>query len=241
MMQSQPDEHEIINVPTQFDPEVECKMHDLNACDLTVWVGETEVHLTSDIVLDADAPCKSNRKTPARHYFKWSDNEIDQLYREVQLKDYTIQEMAERHQRSNSAILFKLKEEKLIQWDCSLDHTNMRTVLRYYNEYLRNYQVIEEEDNGEEDNGEDEDVEDLEDEDYVPGDTSEEDEEDEEEKEDKEADDVYTSIHKDLIRVNKYTPDFFDKLAFAYLDIIYFTAVFASNAISYVYRTIYRC
>ena len=223
MMQSQTDEPEIINVPTQIEPPGECNMHDLNACDLTVWVGETDVYLTSDIVLEPVSPCRSNRKTPARHYFKWTDNEIDQLYREVQLNNYTIQEMAERHQRTNSSILFKLKEEKLIKWDCSLDNTNMRTVLRYYNEFLRNYQVIEDEDEDE-------------DEDYVPGDTSE-----EEEEEDEDENDVYTSIHKDLIRVNNYTPDIFDKLAFAYLDTIYIALLFASNAISYVYRTIYRC
>jgi hypothetical protein len=238
MMQSQTDHLEIINDTTQFnkvdplhvDAVIECKTYDLNTCDTTVWVGETGVHITSDVVTES----ATRRKTPARHYFKWTDNEIDQLYREVQLKNYTIQEMAVRHQRTNSSILFKLKEEKLIQWDCSLDNTNMRTVLRYYNEFLRNYQVIEEEDYYDDEEELEEDLE--EDEDYVPGDTSEEEEEEEEEK-----DDIYTSIHKDLLRVNKYKPDIFDKLAFAYLDIIYFTVLFTSNAISYVYRTIYRC
>jgi nitric oxide reductase activation protein len=258
MMQSQTDEPENINETTQtnqfepaVDPVVEYQMYDLNACDLTVWVGEDAVYLTSDVKEETTATphYAARRKTPARHRFKWTDNEIDQLYREVQLKNYTIQEISARHQRTNSAILFKLKEEKLIQWDCSLDNTNMRTVLQYYNEYLRNYQVIEEEDNGEEDEDEEEEDE----EDYVPADGSEEEEdEDEEEEEDEDEEEVYININRDfkeLINVTKYTPDTCDKLMVGFLTMhtIFCTVIFAiavlvtSDVLSYGICAISRC
>jgi hypothetical protein len=257
MMQSQTDEPEIIIDTTQtnqfepaVDPVVEYQMYDLNACDLSA----TTCHLPSEpavednITIWVDSTTGSthvvNRKTPARHRFKWTENEIDQLYREVQLNNYTIQEISARHQRTNSAILFKLKEEKLIQWDCSLDNTNMRTVLKYYNEYLRNYQVIEEEDNDEEY----EEEEDEDDEDYVPADGS----DDEEEEEDEEDEDLYTSINKDfkeLINVTKYTPDTCDKLMVGFLTLhtIFCTVFFAiaalvtSDAIVYGYCAISQC
>ena len=114
-----------------------------------------------------------------------------------------------------------------------------------YNEYLRNYPAIvegEEECDGEEVEGEDgEDGEDEDDEDYVPADGSEDEEEEEEEEEaEEEDDDIYSSIHKNLMQVNKYNPDILDKLTFAYLDTIYFTVLFVSNAISYVCRVLFK-
>lgn len=205
----------------QFEPVVEYKMYDLPVDDLTV-CDLTAVNLTSDIVAEPPvAPTNAvARKKPARHYFKWNYHEINQLHREVELNNYTIQEIATRHQRTNSSILFKLREEKIIQWDCSLDNTNMRTVLEYYNNYLRNYSVIEEE----------------EDEDYVPTDGS--DEEEEEEDED-ETEDPCT-FHIALLKYNRYKPDIFDKMLFAYLDTIYLTIQAASNVISSVYNAIFR-
>lgn len=236
-MQSQTDELDNFNSTAQinhFEPAVEYQSYDLPTCDLSA----TTCHLTAASQVETNladdtttaAPVVT-RKMPARHRFKWTDSEIDQLYREVQLKNYTIQDISAKHQRTNSAILFKLKEEKLIQWDCSLDNTNMRTVLQYYNEYLRGYQAIEEEEEDEEEED------DEDDEDYVPADSSEEDEDDD----DEEEEDIYRSIHKDLVRVNKYTPDILDKLTFAYLDAIYFTVLFASNAITYAYRFLFKC
>jgi len=98
------------------------------------------------------------------------------LHREAQIMDLTIQEIAKRHQSTNSSILFKLMEEKIIQWDGSLDNTSMRTVLQYYNNYLRHYHDIEDE--GEEEEDDEEDKEDEDDEDYVPSSDCEEEDDD---------------------------------------------------------------
>ena len=156
----------------QFDPEVEIRMYDLNASYPSV-LDITSVNLTSDMMAEQeDTPTHVvKRKNPERHYQKWSFHEINQLHREAQIMDLTIQEIAAILQRTNSAILFKLKEEKLIKWDCSLDNTNLRTVLEYYNNYLRKYHEIEDEEvgdyiplsNRDNDNGSNDD-----DEDYVP-------------------------------------------------------------------------
>jgi len=154
----------------QVIQEYDIQMYDLNA------MGITPDNLTSVFADEApDAPtCVANHKNPARHYFKWTYHEINQLHREAQIMDLTIQEIAKRHQRTNSSILFKLMEEKIIKWDGSLDNTNMRTVLQYYNNYLRHYHEIEDEgEEGEED-------EDEEDEDYVPSSNYEEEEDDDE-------------------------------------------------------------
>jgi hypothetical protein len=49
---------------------------------------------------------------------KWTINEILSLQREYELLEWTIQEIAEKHQRSETAILFKLESEGLINsWE----------------------------------------------------------------------------------------------------------------------------
>jgi hypothetical protein len=45
---------------------------------------------------------------------KWTINEILQLQREYELLEWTIQQIAEKHQRSVHAILFKLENERFI-------------------------------------------------------------------------------------------------------------------------------
>jgi TATA-binding protein-associated factor Taf7 len=45
---------------------------------------------------------------------KWTINEILQLQREYELLEWTIQQIAEKHQRSVDAILFKLEDERFI-------------------------------------------------------------------------------------------------------------------------------
>lgn len=162
------DDNQII----QFEPDPDIiQMHDLNA-SCTVALGITPDNLTS---VFAQEPAVK-RKNPARHYFKWTFHEINQLHREAQIMDLTIQEIATRHQRTNSSILFKLLEEKLIMWNSALDNTSMRAVLEYYNNYLRHYHEIEDE--NEEDDEEEEDEDEDEEEDYVPSTDYEDDEED---------------------------------------------------------------
>ena len=52
---------------------------------------------------------------PRRHNFKWSVNEINSLHREYELLKLDPQEIADKHNRSVLAILFKLKEENIIE------------------------------------------------------------------------------------------------------------------------------
>ncbi len=56
--------------------------------------------------------------TPERHYNRWTINEILSLQREYELLEWTIQEIAVKHQRSVRAILCKLEAEGFIgSWD----------------------------------------------------------------------------------------------------------------------------
>jgi hypothetical protein len=50
---------------------------------------------------------------------KWSINELLQLEREYDLLKLTIQEIAEKHQRTPTAIIYKLNEEGLANLELS--------------------------------------------------------------------------------------------------------------------------
>lgn len=50
-----------------------------------------------------------------RNHFKWSINEILRLQREYELLEYDVFEIADLHQRSVSAIVFKLNSENIIK------------------------------------------------------------------------------------------------------------------------------
>ena len=52
--------------------------------------------------------------TAKRSGNKWNVNELLALQREYELLEWTIQEIAEKHERSESAILFKLESEGFI-------------------------------------------------------------------------------------------------------------------------------
>jgi hypothetical protein len=216
----------------QFDPEVDIQMYDLNACELTA------VNLTSDIVAEAeDTPTITvTRKNPERHYFKWSFHEINQLHREAQIMDLTIQEIAKRHQRTNSAILFKLKEEKLIKWDCSLDNTNMRTVLEYYNNYLRNYHEVEDEDEEVEDyiplsnrdNGSNDD------EDYVPSSDYEDEDDDDDDVDEKQV------VDAPLFQIKMGALSNFEKALLTHGYTIYCAVVLSTYVVIFIYCTFFK-
>ena len=52
--------------------------------------------------------------TYRRSGFKWTVNELISLQREYELLDWTVQQIAEKHERSVEAILFRLEEEEFI-------------------------------------------------------------------------------------------------------------------------------
>ena len=52
--------------------------------------------------------------TYKRHGYRWSVNEMLSLQREYELLEWTIQQIAAKHQRSVNSILFKLEEEGFI-------------------------------------------------------------------------------------------------------------------------------
>ena len=52
---------------------------------------------------------------PRRHNFKWSVSEINSLQREYELLELEPQQIANKHNRTVLAVLFKLKEEGIIE------------------------------------------------------------------------------------------------------------------------------
>jgi len=52
---------------------------------------------------------------PYRHNFTWNINELLSLQREYELLEMTIQEIADKHERTVVAILYRLKQEDFIE------------------------------------------------------------------------------------------------------------------------------
>ncbi len=52
---------------------------------------------------------------PYRHNFKWNVNELLSLQREYELLEWTIQEIADKHERTDHAILYRLQYEGFIE------------------------------------------------------------------------------------------------------------------------------
>ena len=58
--------------------------------------------------------------TYRRSGFKWTVNELISLQREYELLEWTVQQIAEKHERSVEAILFRLESEEFIDsWNTS--------------------------------------------------------------------------------------------------------------------------
>jgi hypothetical protein len=116
---------------------------------------------------------------PYRHNFKWNVNELLSLQREYELLEWSIQEIADKHERTVHAILYRLQYEGFIEtW---LDATG-------YQEYSKDLSCVDDNLDSnvnpydyEEDIVEDEDVKD---EDYIVDDEDYEEEDDEDEDED---------------------------------------------------------
>ena len=70
---------------------------------------------------------------PYRHNFKWNINELLSLQREYELLEMTIQDIADRHERSVDAILYRLQQEGFIEtW----------VDARGYQEYAKNFDYV---------------------------------------------------------------------------------------------------
>uniref|UniRef100_A0A6C0LFT3 Uncharacterized protein n=1 Tax=viral metagenome TaxID=1070528 RepID=A0A6C0LFT3_9ZZZZ len=119
-----------------------------------------------------------------RHNNHWTPNELERMYREYNLRELTIQEIADLHGRTTYAILNKLVQENLINENWA----DVKGWTPEY-EYEKKEQDEEEEDEEEEEEEEEEDEEDEEDEDEEKEDEDEEDEEDEEEEEEEQEED----------------------------------------------------
>ena len=70
---------------------------------------------------------------PYRHNFKWNINELLSLQREYELLELTIQDIADRHERTVDAILYRLQQECFIEtW----------VDARGYQEYSKNFDYV---------------------------------------------------------------------------------------------------
>jgi hypothetical protein len=55
---------------------------------------------------------------PSRHNMKWSDDEVENLYREYDLLEMSVEEIANIHERTCFSILHKLQKEGIIdRWE----------------------------------------------------------------------------------------------------------------------------
>ena len=70
---------------------------------------------------------------PQRHNFKWNITELLSLQREYELLEMTIQDIADRHERTVDAILYRLCQEGFIEnW----------VDARGYQEYSKNFDFV---------------------------------------------------------------------------------------------------
>ena len=70
---------------------------------------------------------------PYRHNFRWNVNELLSLQREYELLEMTIQDIADRHERTVDAILYRLQQEGFIEtW----------VDARGYQEYAKNFDYV---------------------------------------------------------------------------------------------------
>jgi hypothetical protein len=97
---------------------------------------------------------------PYRHNFKWNINECLALQREYELLEWTIQEIADKHERTVNAILYRLQYEGFIEtWVDATGYQEYSKGLSYIdtnlgysvNPYDYEEDVVEDEDYVEED------------------------------------------------------------------------------------------
>lgn len=91
--------------------------------------------------------------TYRRSGFKWTVNELISLQREYELLDWTVQQIAEKHERSVEAILFRLESEEFIDsWNTSRGYNQIdyQNAIEGGDSLESNVQEEEEEDEDEE-------------------------------------------------------------------------------------------
>jgi hypothetical protein len=164
------------------------------------------------------------REFPSRHNYKWSHNETEQLYREFELKQYSISKIAYLHNRTHDAILYRLKLEKLIDEEFFINYKkNIHTIMENYREYVLKYRN--------ECHDEDYEDEEDEDEDY---------EEDEDDEEEEYKYDDYNDEEEDEVEFENYVANQMDKLLFIYYNTLNTTFEYIGGVITNVSNKIYN-
>jgi hypothetical protein len=146
-----------------------------------------------------------------RHGFKWRPNEIEQLWREFEMKEYTIPEIAYIHERSCSAIICRLKEEGLITIDYPFTDATRTTFMDNYAEYM--YRSCSQDE--------------LE----SYSDDYEDDEEDEDDEDDRDGE---ADTNNEVVKFVNYSPGDMDKYLFAYFNALSTTSGYIGSAIRLV-------
>ena len=123
--------------------------------------------------------------TPKRHCAKWSYSEVDKLHREFEIKQYTVEKIALKHERTPNAILFKLKSEGLLEKEETDDDEDDESDNEDSETEDDDTEDDDDEDYEDDDDDEDYEEESEDDESYV--DEEEEEEEDDEEEREREA------------------------------------------------------
>jgi len=175
----------------------------------------TEFNPENDPVEEETTPFKFRR-----HGFKWRPNEIEQLWREFEMKEYTIPEIAYLHDRSCSAIIFRLKEEGLISIDYPFTDATRTTFMDNYAEYMYRSCSQDELEYYSEDEDEDGD-----------GDADETDDESED------CDEVVVSSDG-VVKFVNYSPDDMDKYLFTYFNVLSTTAGYIGSVFNLVGRAV---
>jgi hypothetical protein len=110
----------------------------------------------------------STNTQQARFGFKWSVNEVLSLQREFELLGWSIDEIAQKHQRTPNAIMYKLDQEGFADYnELYSAHHGLNTSLSNKNSTQLNLQSFhsDSDDDFEQDDDDDEDFEDEEDDD----------------------------------------------------------------------------
>jgi hypothetical protein len=175
-----------------------------------------ELEELEEITVSIDKKEETNEEltVPYRHRFKWSHNEAERLHKEFDMKQYSIQEIADLHERTYSAILYKLKQEGLISINYPFTDATMKSFMDNYSDYMYKYCSQE---------GCDEDYNDDEEED------------DADEDEDLEGND---EDYDKIIKFENYVPDNMDKYLFAYFNTLNTTFGYVGSVINTIRNTI---
>lgn len=189
----------------------------------------TTITVTSDEIFCNDDTTQFNQEsepveeetTPfkfRRHGFKWRPNEIEQLWHEFELKEYTIPEIAYLHDRSCSAIICRLKEEGLISIDYPFTDATRTTFMDNYAEYMYRSCSQDELESYSED---EEDV-----------------DEDENESDDESEEEEHVDATGSLVKFANYSPDNMDKYLFTYFNVLSATTGYIASVFNLVGRAV---